>query len=221
MDSQFRCSKCSRPISSKYAKCLDCGSLGPHIFTGSPDAAIEAGPAVDRKPGRRDYPAELVDRQPPHATHAPERYEGPAPLDTAEDVAHTHSRPVELDEESRFPAGMKSRSPILDYVEDIDEEDDDVIREKRRRRDRDEEEDEEDRSESVEDEEEEEEEEDEDEDRRRKRTAPEKSNTAAWIVGIVLVLALIIAAIYVINNYEELTRWLASPTIPNVFKPSE
>jgi hypothetical protein len=40
------------------------------------------------------------------------------------------------------------------------------------------------------------------------------------VISIILVIVLLIAAIYVINNFEEITTWLASPTVPEFFQPS-
>lgn len=219
MDSQFRCGKCSKPISSKYAKCPGCGSLGPHTFTGSPDSSVEGGLPAEHKPGRRDYPAELVDRQPSHAPHPPEKFKAPEPVDISDDVPQPHAHPIhDVEDGSRFPAGMKTRSPILNYVEDMDESSEKPEGKKRRRRDRDTEEDDEVRYKSRD----EDEDEDEDENEQQEKHASEEPNDSlTWVIGIILVLILIIAAIYAINNYEELTKWLASPTVPDIFKQSK
>ena len=211
MDSQFRCGKCGKPISSKYAKCLDCGSLGPHTYSGSVGSAIDGGPPVAHPPKRRDtYPAEQIDRQQPSVERPHERYEAAEPMDIPAEAPR--SRPIhDFEDDSKFPIGMRPRSPILDYVEDMDESED---KEPKRHQKKEDDRDSEDESE------------DDDrylsyDDSEHVKPAPEKpNNTMTIIVTIILVLLLIIAAIYVINNYDELSKWLASPTVPEVFKPS-
>ena len=132
-------------------------------------------------------------------------------MDIAEEPPRSH--PIhDSEDDSKFPIGMRPRSPILDYVEDMDESGD---KEPKRRYKREDDRDSEDESD--------------DDDRylpyddgERVKPAPEKpNNTMTIIVSIILVLLLIIAAIYVINNYDELSKWLASPTVPEIFKPSE
>ncbi len=213
MDSQFRCGKCGKPISSKYAKCLDCGSLGPHTFSGSVESPIDGGPPVAHPPKRRDtYPADQVDRPQPSVAHPHERYEAAEPIDIPDEPPHSH--PIhDSEDDSKFPVGMRPRSPILDYVEDMGEsEDKEPKRHRKKEEDRDTEDESDDSDRYLSD----------DDEERRNEPAPEKSNsTLAWVVGIILIFVLIIAAIYVINNYEELTKWLASPTVPEIFKPSE
>ncbi|RPJ63643.1 MAG: hypothetical protein EHM12_01795 [Dehalococcoidia bacterium] len=225
MDSQFRCGKCSQPISSKYSKCLACGSLGPHVFSGSVGSAIEGGTPVEHGPKRRDtYPAELVDRQKPHISQPPERFQQAAPADIPSEGPHPYSS-HEIDDDSRFPAGMRHRSPILDYVEDVDASSDKRSEKRRYRKesDRDTEDEPENniRYRSRDDENDEEDEEGEEGEHLRKPADEKPNNTLAWVIGIILVLALVIAAIYAINNYEELSKWLASPTLPEIFKPEE
>jgi hypothetical protein len=213
LDSQFRCGKCAKPVSSKYTKCLDCGFLGPHTFNVSVGGALEGGPPVAHPPKRRDtYPAELVDKpQPPPVSRAPERFQPAEPVDVAEDMPRPHGS-HEVDDDTRFPVGMRRRSPILDFVDNMDDSEDTEPKRRSKReddRDSEDESDEDDRYISY------------DEDRREK-PAPEKpDNTVTLIISIVLILLLAIAAIYVINNYDALTKWLASPTVPEVFKPSE
>jgi hypothetical protein len=213
LDSQFRCGKCARPISSKFTKCLECGYLGPHTFNTSAGAAIEGGPPAARPPKRRDtYPADQIDRPSPNVTRPPERFEAMEPADVAEERPRAHAT-HEIDDDNKFPVGMRPRSPILDYVEHVDGIE---STDERRRPGRESEDDSDDRSEererfsST------------DEGEERVKPAPGKpNNTLTLIISIILILLLAIAAIYVINNYEELTKWLASPTVPEVFKPSE
>jgi hypothetical protein len=210
LDSQFRCGKCAKPVSSKYAKCLDCGSLGPHIFSGSGGSAIEGGPAVAGPHHRRDsYPSDRIEHQQPPPPRQ-DRFSAPEAMETTPEPPRSHMH--ETEDDSRFPAGMRSRSPILDFVEDMDE-----SREKEPRRhsereaDRDSMEQSETHNHHVS-----------YEGDRDETAAPSESssNTVTYIVSAILILVLIIAALYVYNNFDSLTTWLASPTIPEVFRPS-
>ena len=117
------------------------------------------------------------------------------------------------DDDIRFPAGMRSRSPILDHIEDMG--DDYEEKKSRKHREQDSDSDYEDSSEETVDDEYVDEEQDEEE--------PQKSGvgTTAIVVSVILVLLLIAAAVYVINNFDALTIWLASPTVPEIFKPSQ
>jgi len=110
------------------------------------------------------------------------------------------------DDDIRFPAGMRSRSPILDHIEDMGDDDDEKQSKKRREKDED--------SEDTVDDEYVDEEEDEGE--------PKKGGggTTAIVVSVILVVLLIAAAVYVIFNFDTLSTWLASPTIPETLKPS-
>jgi hypothetical protein len=208
MESQFRCGKCGKPISSKFAKCLDCGSLGPHIFSGS-GSAVEGGPPVAQPPHRRDsYPADMIDRPQP-APSRPERYSSPEPQEApTEPVRSLPSR--DFDDDSKFPAGMRSRSPILDFVEGIDASRE---REPRRRPERESSRDSAGQSDSYGSS-------DEDEGEQNSIPSAGSSSTITYIISAILIISLIIAALYVYSNFDSLTRWLASPTVPEVFKPS-
>ena len=212
MDSQFRCGKCGKPISSKYAKCLDCGSLGPHTFSGSTGSAVEGGPPAAQPPRRRDtYPADQIEKQQPPVSRPPQRYEAAEPVDIRAEPPHPHPS-HDFEDDSRFPVGMRSRSPILDYVENVDEsEGGEQKRRPRKETDWNSEDESEDRNARM----------SYDEDLSEKR-APEKSNsTLTLVISIILIMLLIIAVLYTINNYDALTKWLASPTVPEVFKPSQ
>ena len=115
MDSQFRCGKCGKPISSKFTKCIDCGSLGPHTYVTSAAGPTEIGRGP-QSPQRRDSsPAGRGERQSP-ATRG-ERYSEPMdiPAEPPSRSAGQHDA-----DDSRFPAGMRHRSPILDHIEDMD-----------------------------------------------------------------------------------------------------
>jgi hypothetical protein len=210
LESQFRCGKCGKPISSKYTKCLDCGSLGPHTFSGSAGSSIEGGPPVSPPPKRRDsYPAERIDRPEPPPSR-PERYVTPEPADIPSEPARSlPSR--DFEDDSRFPVGMRSRSPILDYVENIDESSEEKPG---RKRDRDRDEDyadvSDDNMRGVQD----------DDDQEVRTSQASQNSTVTLIVSITLILILIVAVLYVFNNFDAMTKWLASPTIPDVLKPS-
>jgi hypothetical protein len=207
LESQFRCGKCGKPIASKFSKCPDCGSLGPHNFNSQETAPVEEG-GSPRPPRRKDsYPAErfapeqpLSSQREQHAAHGPVDLPSEPPPHAVRDA----------DNDSRFPAGMRSRSPILRDIEDMDRyEEKQSRRQSGKNSDRDSNEASEERNDygSYGDEEE--------------QPAQKRSNNkVTMIVTITLVLILIIAAIYIVGNFDELTRWLASPTIPETVRPS-
>ena len=116
MDSQFSCGKCRKPIASKYDKCMECGYLGPHSFNTEMDSAIEGGLPTHSPAGRATYPADRIEKQsvPIHR----ESYSEVEPVDMpAESFHQSH----EIEDNSRFPAGMRRRSPILDDIVNINE----------------------------------------------------------------------------------------------------
>lgn len=206
MESQFRCGKCAKPISSKYAKCLECGSLGPHTFSGSGGSAVEGGPP----PHRRDsYPSERIEREQP-APSRPERFSAPQSSEPASEPTRSHPS-HDTDDDSRFPAGMRPRSPILDYVENMSESSEETPgRQKVREREGDYEDISEDDIHGMQD----------DDDQVAKTAQVNQNKTVTLIVSITLVLIFIVAVLYVFNNFDSLTKWLASPTIPEVLRPS-
>jgi peroxiredoxin len=126
-----------------------------------------------------------------------------------------HARGRHDDDDSRFPVGMRSRSPILDHIDDMDRSDKKETK-KRVKKEKEEERDFEERpagkkpfTEFVEDDEEPE--------------KPKKSNTGGLVttvIGIALVVLLIIGVNYIYNNFDDITRWLASPTVPEMIRPS-
>jgi hypothetical protein len=206
LESQFRCGKCGKPLASKYSKCLECGYLGPHNFNSLDAPPIEEA-SSSRAPRRKDtYPAErLAPEQPFTPPH--ERFETSGAVDLPPEPP-VHSAHDE-GEDSRFPAGMRSRSPILRDIEDIDRYEEKETKNSSRNMEPDSKESSEDTSDygtygS------------EQEGPSRKRP----NNRVTMIVSITLVLILIVAAIYILGNFDDVTRWLASPTIPNVVRPS-
>ena len=206
MDSQLRCGKCRKPVSSKYDKCLECGFLGPHSFHAQEDSAVEGGIPISPARSRGHFPADRIEKPPPH-THG-DSYTAPDPIDIPVESHPSHHTP-DFEDNSRFPAGMRSRSPILDHIDVMDKSDD---RQPRKRHDKDSGRDymEDDDIYSSH-----------DEDQEEKPLDSSPNNMVTIIVSVTLILLLIIAIIYIINNYEELTKWLASPTIPEIFKPSQ
>lgn len=211
MDAQFRC-KCGKPMPSATGLCSDCGSLGPHAFTGNTAAPVEPADMPKTARRRESYTPEFVER--PQPAPRPERYSPPpppSPDDVPAEPRHSFGRAHE-DEDSRFPAGMRSHSPILDHIRDLDNVQTPAKKRVEKERPHDYEERDEQKS-SYSD--------SSDEDSEQERPGPAgNGGIVSIIVSVVLVLALVIAAIYVINNFDEISKWLASPTIPEVFKPS-
>jgi hypothetical protein len=207
LDSQFSCGKCRKPITSKYDKCMECGYLGPHTFNTQMDSAIEGGLPTHTPSGKANYPAERIEKQSPPSRR--ESYSAPEPVDLPPEPFHESH---EIENDSRFPAGMRRRSPILDDIVNIDQAGEQQPK-KHHKEDADW--DSRDTSQdyrhysSYEDESEE------------KPIKKGSSSTVTTIISITLLLVLVVAAIYVINNYDELTKWLASPTIPEIFRPTE
>ncbi len=194
METQFRC-KCGNPMPSINQKCDACGSLGPHDFVNRTESAAgaSAGPAAGRRESFTPSAGGFVDA---------------GPVDIA-DEAPSRMRGSREDDEDKFPAGIRRRSPMLDHIEDMDRLEEKEYKKGKRR---DEDEDFEAEYEDESDEEEEEEEQ------------PERSKGGSLttiIVSVILVILLILLAMYVINNYDTITKWLASPTVPEVFKPSQ
>lgn len=209
METQYRC-KCGRAIFLPNEKCPDCGSLGPHNFTGK-SAAIAESTDIPRPSRHRDsYTPEFLDRPQPAAR--PEKYSAPPVDDTPTEPRHSGGRAFEEDD-SMFPAGMRSHSPILDHIRNLEGEEKETRKKAHREESREHREREEETAYSYTS--------DEDEEKLKEQPKPSgNGGIASTIISIVLVLALVIAALYVINNFEEITKWLASPTVPEVFKPS-
>jgi hypothetical protein len=208
LDAQFRC-KCGKPMPSANGLCSDCGSLGPHIFTGNTAAPVEPSDMPRGARHRESYTPEFVER--PQPASRPERYVAPPPEDIPPEPRHASGR-MHDDDDSRFPVGMRSHSPILDHIRDLDNVQTTSKKHTEKERPRDYgERDEEQSNYSYSG----------DEDREQEQPEPAgNGGIVSIIASVVLMLALVIAAIYVINNYDEISRWLASPTVPEIFKPS-
>lgn len=214
VNDQYRC-KCGKPMSHATGACPNCGSLGPHSFIGKNAAVNSTGGTGPARHGKNSY-SEYAGR--PHVAERPAEYPPAAHAEDNLPGDYSHIGPhVHEEADYRFPAGMRSHSPLLDlirslddaqksggktgkdsrrgYVEDDEREinvhpcDNDYVADEEKEKDR--------------------------EQPRREGN----SSTLSTIISIVLVLAMVILIIYVINNYEELTRWLASPTVPEVLKP--
>ena len=214
MDSQYRC-KCGKPLTLPNEKCPDCGSLGPHNFMGRSAPIAESTDIPRPSRHRESYTPEYEERPQPPARQ--ERYSAPPVDDIPAEARHSGGRAFEEDD-SRFPAGMRSHSPILDHIRNLDGEQKETKKKAAKEKPR-----------EYEDRYEEPEERrpaysyDGDEETEKAKEQPKPSGNGglvSTIISIILVLALVIAAIYVINNYDEITKWLASPTVPEVFRPS-
>jgi peroxiredoxin len=140
-------------------------------------------------------------------------------LDAA-DIAPQRGRGQRGDDDSRFPVGISRRAEILNHIEEMDREGgkEPAKRQKKaREREADEVWDRGERPagerdfESFLDEGEEEE-------------KPRKSKAggiAATVISIVLIIVLVFGALYIYNNFDDVTKWLAAPTVPETIKPSE
>ena len=117
MDKDFRCGKCNKPISSKYSKCLDCGYLGPHSYDAQPNGPAENDHAPQAPATRRrdSFPAESTEGQKPAGQ--PQRYSEPMDI-PAEPPSRSRGR--HDDGDSRFLEGMRSHSPILEHIDNME-----------------------------------------------------------------------------------------------------
>ncbi len=215
MDSQFRC-KCGKPMAYSNEPCKDCGSLGPHKYAGKagpPAVTIQTPPQqrrgenipVDRGEGQR--PADI-------GSESPANFE---PVDVS-DGEPRKGRGYHGNDNAGFPAGIRRRSEILDHIDDMDRED----RKEPSKRQKKAKEQEADRDWGTEERPARERhfesflEEGEEEKPRKNRTG----GVAATVISIILIIALVIGALYIYNNFDELTRWLAVPTTPESTVPS-
>lgn len=215
MDSQFRCGKCDKPIPSKFTKCLDCGFLGPHNYSSATAGPADMGGRGASPPQRRDPGPEDRGERPGPAAR-PERYSEPLDI-----PAEPPSRPAGRhdSDDSRFPAGMRHRSPILDHIEEMDygEQKEPKKRQKKER-------------EQAEEYDFDEKPaakkhyrdflEEEGETEERKPAGIDKRGLATAAVSMVLIVLLVMGAMYVYNNFDDITRWLATPTIPEAVRPT-
>ncbi len=208
MEAQFRC-KCGKAMAYANERCPDCGSLGPHSFMGKGVPVAESTDIPEPARHRESHASEYVDRREPAVS--------PDLIPPAEDhisdrMPHSGGRAFE-ENDSSFPAGMRSHSPMLDHIRILDS---DQIETKKHP------------GKSAQSRHLEEEERhpaypyDNDEGtagEKEQAQPPDNGRIVSTIISVVLVLALLIATIYVINNFEEITKWLASPTVPEYTQP--
>ena len=215
MDSQFKC-KCGKPMAYSNEPCKDCGSLGPHSYAGQagPPAATTQGPPQQRRP--ENIPVDRGGRRPSTAAGR----ESPANFEPADDIAPRRGRGPRGDDDSRFPVGIGRRSEILDHIEEMDrEEGKEPSKRQRKAKEREadgdwdtgERPDRERQFESFLDEGEEE--------KKPRKSRP--GGIAGTVISIILIMVLVFGALYVYNNFDDITRWLAAPTVPETIRPSE
>ena len=210
MDSQFRC-QCGKPMAYGHEPCKDCGSLGPHQFVGKPGGGNGPGgqSPASKKPGPRQIGTPSSDRLEGRQPPAPraERFVESEPAAPVESSHMPRSRKEELE----FPASILPRSPILDEIDNLNKAEKKTTRKQyAKEKDRDYEDKSEDKYEY---------EYSEDEEERPKKGGTGKIVTI--VLSTILIIAFIIGTIYVINNFDTVTKWLAKPTILEFFKPSE
>jgi len=213
LESHFRC-KCGRLMAYSNEPCKNCGSLGPHTFIGN--TAPESDNNANKTVQHRDLPISRSFDNPP-----PINREDKHPFPKKPDMPSEPEIPVHIapdKNDSTFPAGMRTRSPILDHIQKLDNIQEETQKKKKRK---------------------EEKyndvgstgtgsaksfidlEEIEGGEKREKQTAGKKGNSTAVIISLILIILLLIGTVYVINNFEEITKWLAAPTVPLFPKPDE
>ena len=190
-------------------QCPDCGSLGPHAFAGKGLPVAESADIPEPIRHRESHAPEYVDSR-EHAT-SPDL---PPPAEDHISAMPPHSGGRAFEEEdSSFPAGMRSHSPMLDHIRVLDSDQTDTKRHTDKstlRRHMEQAEQHPVYHYDI------------DEDEAGEKEQPQPSDNGrivSTIISVVLVLALLIATIYVINNFEEITKWLASPTVPEYTQP--
>lgn len=187
--------------------CKDCGSLGPHIFVGNTNtgngAAEQAPPGPKQVARPRDIPPPESHQGVQTPAPAPERSISPEPVSQGE----TFRSPRLKKGEGEFPASIRRSNEVLDYaLRGEQEEKEGAKRRRPKEADRDERRITRPKYEDLEDEEE-------------KPKKPSPKPLVPTVVSVVLVVLLIIGAIYVANNFDNLTKWLAKPTIPQFLTP--
>jgi peroxiredoxin len=215
LDSQFRC-KCGKQMAYSNEACKDCGSLGPHSYAGQagPPAVTTQGPPQQGRSG--NIPVDRGERQPP----AMAGREGPVNFEPVDDGSPRRGRGHHGDDDSRFPVGINRRAEILDHIEDMDREDTKgpAKRQKKAKErdddgdwDRGERQGRERHFESFLD----------DGEGEEKPPKRRSGGIAATAISIILVIALILGAVYVYNNFDEVSGWLMTPAGPQTVRPAE
>ncbi|MDD5493774.1 MAG: redoxin domain-containing protein [Dehalococcoidia bacterium] len=195
-------------MASQVSRCPDCGYLGPHQFVGKPESADDSSsetPQVKRPVrGRgKEFNPEAFGKEPP--ARMADRFidSGPdAPVEFADAEPGNQGRP-------KVPFNIRKSNEALDAALGIDK-----TGKKRPRKDR-YKAGEFDYIDKSDDEYTSEYDEAEDE-----KEGKGKGRGSTAIISIVLVIILVIGAVYVINNFEEVNKWLMNPTIPEFFQPS-
>jgi len=215
LDSQFKC-KCGKPMAYSNEPCKDCGSLGPHSYAGQagPPAVTTHVPPQQRRP--ENIPVDRGGRQPPAAAGR----ESPANFEPADDIAPRRGQGHRGDDDSRFPVGIGRRSEILDHIEEMDrEEGKEPSKRQKKAKEREadgdwdagERPDRERQFESFLDEGEEE--------KKPRKSRP--GGIAGTVISIILIMVLVFGALYVYNNFDDISGWLMTPAGPETIRPSE
>jgi hypothetical protein len=217
LDSQFRC-KCGKSMAYSNEPCKDCGSLGPHNYAGQagPPAVTTQGPPQQRR--SENIPVDRGERQPPASAgrESPANYE---PVDMA-DIAPRRGRGNRGDDDARFPVGISRRAEILDHIDDMDREDrkePSKRQKKTKEREPDGDWDAGERPagerhfESFLDEGEGEE--------KPRKSRP--GGIAGTVISIILITGLVVGALYVYNNFDDMSRWLMTRSGPATIGPSD
>jgi len=215
LDSQFRC-KCGKQMAYSNEACKDCGSLGPHSYAGQagPPAITTQGPPQQGRSG--NIPVDMGERQSP----AMAGREGPVNFEPVDDGSSRRSRGHRGDDDTKFAVGINRRAEILDHIEDMDREDTNgPAKRQKKAKERDDDGDwdrgerpsRERHFESFLDDGEEEE----------KPPKRRSGGIASTVISIILVIALILGAVYVYNNFDDVSGWLMTPAGPQTVRPVE
>ena len=209
MEAQYQC-KCGKAMMSANEQCPDCGSLGPHLFMGKNAPVIESADIPGTVRHKESFASGYADIR--ESVVSPDRPPASAEEHTPAKSSHSGGRVFEEDDSS-FPAGMRPHSPMLDHIRRLDEEETEIKKyPEKSRQHRDTEQEEQQPLYPR----------DSDAETAGEQEQPqpsENSSIVPTIISIVLVIILLITTLYVINNFEEITQWLSSPTVPESIQP--
>lgn len=194
--------------------CKFCGSLGPHIFTGKSSPGSDM-PADETLQQRAPGPANGANRTPPSQPKG-DQFGIAGSASTADPSLHLSHTPKE---EMEIPVNIYPRSPMLEHIDEMDSYE---RKESKKRHGKNDDREYSDKfNDSYESKQESSRKKSfvEDEEERTQRSSAR--NIVIPIISTGLMLLLVIATIYVVNNFEAVTKWLAAPTVPEVFQPSE
>lgn len=209
MEAQYRC-KCGKTMMSANEQCPDCGSLGPHLFMGKNAPVVESADIPGAVRHRESFAPGYADIR--ESAVSPDQPPAPAEEHIPLKPSHSGGRTSEEDDSS-FPAGMRSHSPMLDHIRRLDGEQTEIKKhpdKSRQHRDMGQEEQQplyprDSDAETA---------------GEQEQPQPSKSGSIVpTIISIALVIILLITTLYVINNFEEITQWLSSPTMPESIQP--